>query len=320
MSAGLDSSVSEAYQPFTTDLMGGLIDSLGDALIGINAEQQIVLFNRGAEELFDYCAPDVLGRQLDILLPPDNRAAHEAHLETFAKEGVRTRRMGHRRSIRARRADGTEFPAGATISVADLDCGRIFFAAVRDITHHVETRNHLAESLNEHQRLARLDPLTDVLNGRVFKKAIEQSIKELRENGVPFTLVFIDADRFKEANDVHGHVFGDELLKTVAARLSSGFRSTDVVARVGGDEFGVLMPDCTAEIARTRIPKLRTALLADMQAMGASVTFSIGVLNCIQPPESVGACLHAVDSLMYSIKYSTGDGIAWGELDGVQQV
>ncbi len=96
--------------------------------------QRIVHFNRGAEEIFGYKASDAIGRHLAILLPPRFRAGHDAHMESFAQSPVTARRMGERREIFGLRADGTEFPAEASISKLVTPDGILFTVVLRDIT------------------------------------------------------------------------------------------------------------------------------------------------------------------------------------------
>jgi PAS domain S-box-containing protein len=112
----------------------GILAIAADAIITVDHSQRIVHFNRGAEEIFGYTASDAIGRHLNILLPPRFRESHEGHLDTFARSPVTSRRMGERREIFGRRADGTEFPAEASISKLVTPDGLLFTVVLRDIT------------------------------------------------------------------------------------------------------------------------------------------------------------------------------------------
>jgi PAS domain S-box-containing protein len=112
----------------------GILAIAADAIITIDHGQRIVHFNNGAEEVFGYKAGDAIGRHLSILLPPRFRAGHDAHIESFARSAVTARRMGERREIFGLRADGTEFPAEASISKLVTPDGLLFTVVLRDIT------------------------------------------------------------------------------------------------------------------------------------------------------------------------------------------
>jgi PAS domain S-box-containing protein len=112
----------------------GMIAIASDAIISVDENQSITLFNTGAETIFGYSAAEVLGQSLDILLPERARVMHGRHLRNFAASPVAARRMGERQEIMGRRRDGTEFPAEASISKLDLSGSMIFTVVLRDIT------------------------------------------------------------------------------------------------------------------------------------------------------------------------------------------
>jgi PAS domain S-box-containing protein len=112
----------------------GILAIAADAIITVDHSQRIVHFNRGAEEIFGYAASDAIGRHLNVLLPPRFRASHETHMEGFARSPVTSRRMGERREIFGQRANGTDFPAEASISKLVTPDGILFTVVLRDIT------------------------------------------------------------------------------------------------------------------------------------------------------------------------------------------
>ncbi len=128
----------------------GILDIAADAIITINQDQQILHFNRGAEETFGWRAADVLGKSLEMLLPARFRPSHAAHIESFGSAPEQSRRMGHRREVSGLRRGGAEFPAEASISKLDLaDGSRIYTVVLRDITERrqaEETERFLADA------------------------------------------------------------------------------------------------------------------------------------------------------------------------------
>ena len=114
--------------------LAAIVEIAADAVISIDADHRITLFNRGAEEIFGYTAAEMLGAPLERLLPNGVWARHRRHVEEFGEDGVPARRMGQRAEVRGRRADGTEFPAEASISHAVVDGEVVFTAILRDVS------------------------------------------------------------------------------------------------------------------------------------------------------------------------------------------
>ncbi|MGK7311655.1 MAG: ATP-binding protein [Candidatus Longimicrobiales bacterium M2_2A_002] len=111
-----------------------IVEIAADAIISVDEDHSIILFNRGAEEIFGYDRDEILGRSLDLLLPPRFRLHHAAHLDRFADGPEAARHMGQRREIAGLRKDGREFPAEASISRLDSPDGRILTVVLRDVT------------------------------------------------------------------------------------------------------------------------------------------------------------------------------------------
>lgn len=124
-----------------------IVSIAADAIVSVDEAQRIVLFNRGAEEIFGYSVAEVMGQPLELLLPLYARPTHRAHVETFATGPVRARRMGERREIYGRRKDGTEFPAEASISKIDVEGRRFYTAVLRDVSERKRAEDERAELL-----------------------------------------------------------------------------------------------------------------------------------------------------------------------------
>ncbi len=120
----------------------GIVQLSSDAIISIDEDQRITLFNRGAERVFGWSAAEVLGKPLDLLLPPDSRRAHPGHIGAFAQSGVASRPMGERRAITGLRRSGEEFPAEASILKLEVDGELVFTVLLRDVS---EQRRATAE-------------------------------------------------------------------------------------------------------------------------------------------------------------------------------
>jgi PAS domain S-box-containing protein len=131
-----------------------IVDIAADAIISVDENQVITLFNQGAERIFGYKAAEVLGQPLDLLLPPEVHEVHRAHIRQFSGSPDSARRMGERSEVRGRRKTGEVFPAEASISKFDVRGRRVFTAVLRDITERRAAEDERARLL-EAERSAR---------------------------------------------------------------------------------------------------------------------------------------------------------------------
>ncbi|QDV78634.1 GGDEF domain-containing protein [Botrimarina mediterranea] len=152
------------------------------------------------------------------------------------------------------------------------------------------------------RRLARTDALTGLLNAKAFRERAEEEIARVNRYGHQVSAAYIDCDNFKTVNDTLGHQEGDRLLAAIAQEMKVAVRETDVPARMGGDEFAILLPETSQQDAHNVVNRLQAALNDRMQQEKWPVTFSIGVAIYTSPPASVDALLHSADKLMYEVK------------------
>ncbi len=159
--------------------------------------------------------------------------------------------------------------------------------------------------LAELQHKARHDSLTGLLNRRAMEEAIGTQMQRGRRTGETHSLLMLDLDHFKSINDCFGHSIGDLALQHVATILQANVRTIDYVARVGGEEFLVLMPGASLDAARPAAERLREQLAADsLQLQGASVdlSVSIGIAQWADTSEDMSRLLVRADSALYQAK------------------
>jgi diguanylate cyclase (GGDEF)-like protein len=159
------------------------------------------------------------------------------------------------------------------------------------------------------RQLALQDELTKILNRRGFHEAAQQSLALCMRHGMPASLVFLDLDGFKAINDTWGHAEGDLALLTFSDQLQKSFRASDPFARIGGDEFAVLLVNVTAAQAEHIFARFKNELEKRTReaARGYEIRFSYGVVEYSPARhDSIDALLAQGDALMYAMKQSSG--------------
>ena len=187
-------------------------------------------------ELIGMTEAELLTETYQGLTPPKEYAAEQSELASVLRGDLAsftTDKKIHRR-------DGSRAVGELTVSmVEDPDGVRLIFGQLRDVTERRELQRQL-----EHRSLH--DPLTGLANRELFGDRVSLAHRRHRRYGKGLSVAFVDLDDFKTVNDALGHAAGDELLRGVAERLTTRFRATDTVARVGGDEFAVLLDETTS--------------------------------------------------------------------------
>jgi len=174
----------------------------------------------------------------------------------------------------------------------------------------------LKEAHEHEKELARIDSLTGAVNARFFSELVQLEIERSKRYRHPFTLAYVDVDDFKAVNDRFGHSVGDQVLYSIVKHSRENMRKSDVIARLGGDEFAFLLPETEQSGAQVTISKIQTGLLDEMNRCGWPVTFSIGVLTCINMAQTSDELVNQADELMYSVKNTGKNGIRYSVFTG----
>jgi diguanylate cyclase (GGDEF)-like protein/putative nucleotidyltransferase with HDIG domain len=169
---------------------------------------------------------------------------------------------------------------------------------------------HSALSFQKAQEQAITDGLTGVKTHRFFMEALSAEWKRSTRAGRPFSLVLIDLDRFKFVNDFYGHLEGDIVLQRVGHILEQNCRRSDVVARYGGDEFVILMPETNIEQARQFAGKLRACVAADALLREKNITASFGAASFPIHGSTPQELIQVADASMYLSKHQGGNAVS----------
>jgi diguanylate cyclase (GGDEF)-like protein/PAS domain S-box-containing protein len=272
-------------------------DYLFDAVVVTDLQGMIIDWNHGSESLYGYTRDEALNQPVSMLhVPEDVEHITAEVLDAVGREG---RWTGEVRMLHKNGSQG--WIESVCIPLLDDDGQMIGALGInRDISERKLHQERLFE-------LAHYDQLTGLPNRHLLIERLEQAIASAKRHKSIFGLLFLDMDNFKEINDQSGHARGDQALQHVAQCLKESLRETDTVARIGGDEFVVLLHDIgSAEkaesVAEYLVNQLRQA--CRLNDLKHDLTVSIGIATYPENGETTDELLSASDQAMYRAKQS----------------
>ncbi len=277
-----------------------IIHNAMDGIIMINELGEIHGFNPAAEQIFGYSQQEIIGTNLKMLMPEPDRSAHDGYLQHYLQTG-QSKILGVRgREVTALRKNGEEFPMELSASEMMLGGHRYFVGIVRDITERKQAEQRIAH-------LAHYDYLTDLPNRALFLDMLEHSVAFAKRNSHRLAVLFLDLDGFKVINDTLGHDAGDLLLKGVSSRLQDTIRQSDSVARVGGDEFILVLGNIESDENAAHVAaKIIASLSEPFDLMGSRVQVGASIGISLFPDEEIDPdrLVKQADEAMYLAKKS----------------
>jgi diguanylate cyclase (GGDEF)-like protein len=173
----------------------------------------------------------------------------------------------------------------------------------------------MKKAMEREKELSSTDMNTGLMNSRAFFQQATAELLRAKRYKRPFTLAYIDIDNFKQINDQLGHLSGDMVLKSVADTMRTRLRNTDLIARIGGDEFVALLPETEYTSGSVVISKLQAYLLKAMERHHWDVTFSMGVVTYYKHAASFNEVLQQADKLMYTAKQDGKNAIRFDTVE-----
>ena len=279
------------------EIASAVFDATSEGIMVTDADQRIRLVNRAFCETTGFSEAEALGQTPAILQSGcQDEAFYQSMWQSLKESGAWEGEIWNRRK------NGELYPEFLHINAIHDDEGEVLhYAGVfSDASRHREMRDQI-------DRLAYHDALTDLPNRKLFLDRLEHGISQARQEDEGLALLFIDIDRFKEVNDTIGHRIGDLLLASVADALQEVVRESDTVARMGGDEFAVLVQQQEGELDKLSERMTdRFKRLFDIDGHSLFVTVSVGVSRFPVDATDAQGLLVAAESAMYRAKEDGG--------------
>lgn len=274
-----------------------VMDAVADGIVALDENGNIEVANAAVEEMFSVKEEAILDQHISILIPE----LADISIAEFVSEAKAERDSLEdtgKTELKGRRADGTELPIEAVFTISSASGRQRYIGAVRDITARKNYENRL-------RTMATRDPLTGLANRNLLSERLTDAMTQIDQDGGQLALIYLDLDQFQNINDAFGHEVGDEVLKLASQRILTCISADDTVARAGGDEFHILMPniegpDAASVIAKTLLGSLSSPYTIDGREIFSSA--SIGVVMYPAHAENISELIRNVDTAANAVK------------------
>ncbi|MFT4262000.1 MAG: sensor domain-containing diguanylate cyclase [Nocardioides sp.] len=283
------------------DALGHALSAMPDAMVVVDRAGVIRLANAHAGDLFGYAVSELVGSPIEMLVPERVRPFHPELRTGHVPHGYQP--LNHENQVTGQHRDGRLLPLEITLSHVETTAGSMRVAAARDVTEKREVEAALREAERRYRQLSEQDPLTGLSNRRRFTEELRVGLEE-RAGGA---LVLLDVDGLKQVNDTLGHHAGDLLLSGVGDALAGSVGPDDLAARIGGDEFALLLATSDAGELERCVASVE-ASIASLPAE-PTPTASIGYLllaDLTSAERTLAGALIRADDALYRAKRAGG--------------
>ncbi len=296
--------------PLPKAKIGAFVDSYPDGIVFSDTTGNIIYLNQKALEIFGYAAGELIGQPLRMLIPSE---LHERPTQGLDKLNQTEAAVaaGSKIETRGARKDCTTVPIEISHHKISQGDRQLNFCLINDISRQHELQAQLYQ-----QTIT--DPLTGLFNRRHFDDRLKQEFTRASRYQRFFSVAIIDIDGFKQANDLFGHAFGDEMLVLATKTFKEVLRDGDTAFRYGGDEFAIIFPETTKEGALEVAERLRDifAKRTHLRKKRLKLSLSIGLASHPEDGKSDSELIKAADRRMYQSKESGGNAISAYNLGG----
>lgn len=273
-----------------------LFENAKDIILFIKSDASIFDANKTAVEQYGYSKEELLDLKIYNLIPPDTLKDFQEQMVLSSENGIVFETIHIKKN-------GTYFPVEVSSKPIEINGELIQMHIIRDISD----RKKVEEKI---KYFADYDALTGIYNRGFLMYQFRKTLKNAAESNLRFAVLLFDIDKFKFINDTYGHNAGDEVIKEVAKRLSKAVRKTDIIGRLGGDEFLVVQPI----IRDSTDPFILSKRILDMVArplVWENITFdiriSIGISIYPDSSDNIKGLMKRADSAMYYVKQHGGN-------------
>ncbi len=288
------------------NLFARVLDESPDAAVIIDQYGVICYLNAASQALTGFPPGEALGQPLDGLLPEGVAEKHRGYLLNYISSVTVSSVLGHVREFAVRHRTGEMIPILLKAVDLGVDDGvRYFGAFMVDMRARRALEAKTAALMAQLEQQAMSDPLTMLPNRRAYDAELARVAARARRNSAHTSVGVVDIDFFKKVNDHYGHPVGDLVLCEVGKAIELAARGTDFVARTGGEEFGMLFPDTSIEMACVVAERIRQAVAATSVTTPDGecirVTISMG-LAALAPGGAPDEALSRADVALYKAK------------------
>lgn len=278
-------------------LLAQLLETAPDPIVILDKQGKVKLANPLAIKLFDYDKDEFAGTHIEILVDKLSPEMNKRFQSYFFKN-LNFKPRGNIVSMDLMKKNGNKFSADVTFAPLRTPEGDFITAFIRDTSERKKLESKLSDALEELKeanfkllQLSEIDHLTQALNRRGFENVLKRESERASKDGTAMSVAMMDLDNLKMINEKMGHSGGDTVLKEIANRARRILRSTDYLARVGGDEFMILFPSTDVQEAAMVTDRMRSDICSTEILTGITSTISCGV---VQLP----ARLHTLEEML----------------------